>query len=236
MDRMAAGIDVCFFGHSHIPSVFTLEADGIRVEAIRNARVKLRLEPGKKYLVNPGSVGQPRDRNPKASYALYDAVAATVHFDRVPYRRRGHAAEDPSRGSAARSRRPARHRTLKGPVLGAAVALPRRVREPGGPGQAPPAGDGDRLGIYARLLSAEDSRSPDADLFARAASSRDPWIRAKTGARLRAREGPGREPDPRGAPPRRRSGRAARRGVRSGPDGRPKLVPLLAPALDDRTE
>ena len=85
MDRMAAGIDVCFFGHSHIPSVFTLEADGIRVEAIRNARVKLRLEPGKKYLVNPGSVGQPRDRNPKASYALYDAVAATVHFDRVPY-------------------------------------------------------------------------------------------------------------------------------------------------------
>ncbi len=85
MDRMAAGIDVCFFGHSHIPSVFTLETDGIRVEAIRGARAKLRLEPGKRYLVNPGSVGQPRDRNPKASYALYDTTEGVVHFDRVPY-------------------------------------------------------------------------------------------------------------------------------------------------------
>jgi predicted phosphodiesterase len=85
MDRMAAGIDVCFFGHSHIPSVFTLEADGIRVEAIRGSRAKLRLEPGKRYLVNPGSVGQPRDRNPRASYAIFDTTAGVVHFDRVPY-------------------------------------------------------------------------------------------------------------------------------------------------------
>jgi diadenosine tetraphosphatase ApaH/serine/threonine PP2A family protein phosphatase len=85
MDRMAAGIEVCFFGHSHIPSVFTLEMDGIRVEAIRGARAKLRLEPGKRYLVNPGSVGQPRDRNPRASYVLYDTVEGVVHFDRVPY-------------------------------------------------------------------------------------------------------------------------------------------------------
>ena len=85
MDRMAAGIDVCFFGHSHIPSVFTLETDGIRVEAIRGSRAKLKLEPGKRYLVNPGSVGQPRDRNPKASYVLYDKAEGVVHFDRVPY-------------------------------------------------------------------------------------------------------------------------------------------------------
>ncbi len=85
MDRMAAGIEVCFFGHSHIPSVFTLEMDGIRVEAIRGARAKLKLEPGKRYLVNPGSVGQPRDRNPKASYVLYDTAEGVVHFDRVPY-------------------------------------------------------------------------------------------------------------------------------------------------------
>jgi len=85
MDRMAAGIEVCFFGHSHIPSVFTLEMDGIRVEAIRGARAKLKLEAGKRYLVNPGSVGQPRDRNPKASYALYDTAERVVHFDRVPY-------------------------------------------------------------------------------------------------------------------------------------------------------
>ena len=85
MHRFAEGIDLCFFGHSHIPSIFTLEPGGIRVEAVREARLKLRLEPGKRYLVNPGSVGQPRDRNPRAAYAIYDASARVVHFDRVPY-------------------------------------------------------------------------------------------------------------------------------------------------------
>jgi diadenosine tetraphosphatase ApaH/serine/threonine PP2A family protein phosphatase len=85
MRRFAERIDLCFFGHSHIPSVFTLEPGGIRVEAVREARYKLRLEPGKRYLVNPGSVGQPRDRNPRAAYAIYDATARVVHFDRVPY-------------------------------------------------------------------------------------------------------------------------------------------------------
>jgi putative phosphoesterase len=85
LHRFAEGIDLCFFGHSHIPSIFTLEPGGIRVEAVREARYKLRLQPGKRYLVNPGSVGQPRDRNPRAAYAIYDATARIVHFDRVPY-------------------------------------------------------------------------------------------------------------------------------------------------------
>lgn len=85
MNRFAPGVDVCFFGHSHIPSVFTLEPDGIRVEAVRGSRAKLTLERGKKYLVNPGSVGQPRDRNPRASYAIFDSDARVVHFDRVAY-------------------------------------------------------------------------------------------------------------------------------------------------------
>jgi predicted phosphodiesterase len=85
LQRFAPGVDLCFFGHSHIPSVFTLERDGIRVEAVRGSRAKLKLEPGKKYLINPGSVGQPRDRNPKASYAIFDADEGVVHFDRVAY-------------------------------------------------------------------------------------------------------------------------------------------------------
>lgn len=85
MNRLAPGIDLCFFGHSHIPSVFTLEPDGIRVEAIRAGRARLSLDPGKKYLVNPGSVGQPRDRNTRASYAVFDSDERVVYFDRVPY-------------------------------------------------------------------------------------------------------------------------------------------------------
>ena len=76
---------VCFFGHSHIPSVFTLEPHGIRVEVIHGARARVRLERDRRYLINPGSIGQPRDRNPAAAYAIYDTRTRTVHFDRVPY-------------------------------------------------------------------------------------------------------------------------------------------------------
>ena len=76
---------VCFFGHSHIPSVFTLEAHGIRVEVVKGDRTRLKLASDRRYLINPGSIGQPRDRNPAASYAIYDSRQRVVQFDRVPY-------------------------------------------------------------------------------------------------------------------------------------------------------
>ncbi len=75
---------VCFFGHSHIPSIFTLEPHGIRVEVVYGRHVR-ELEDDRRYLINPGSVGQPRDRNPAAAYAIYDAGKRRVFFDRVPY-------------------------------------------------------------------------------------------------------------------------------------------------------
>jgi predicted phosphodiesterase len=76
---------VCFFGHSHIPSVFTLEKDAIRVEVVRGERTRLALDPKKRYLINPGSIGQPRDRNPQAAYAIFDSDERVVFFDRVDY-------------------------------------------------------------------------------------------------------------------------------------------------------
>jgi predicted phosphodiesterase len=76
---------ICFFGHSHIPSVFTLEAHGIRVELVEGPRTRMELDPSCRYLINPGSIGQPRDRNPSAAYALYNAGERIVEFDRVPY-------------------------------------------------------------------------------------------------------------------------------------------------------
>jgi predicted phosphodiesterase len=85
VERVAPGLDPFFFGHSHIPSVFTQEGDEIEVEAVRSPRVKLVLEEGKRYLVNPGSVGQPRDRDPRASFVLYDSGTRTIHFERVPF-------------------------------------------------------------------------------------------------------------------------------------------------------
>ncbi len=76
---------VCFFGHSHIPSIFTFEPEGIGVEVVAGDRVRVQLEPHRRYLINPGSIGQPRDRNPAASYAIYDSSEKVVAFDRVAY-------------------------------------------------------------------------------------------------------------------------------------------------------
>jgi diadenosine tetraphosphatase ApaH/serine/threonine PP2A family protein phosphatase len=43
------------------------------------------VEPGKKYLVNPGAVGQLRDNNPKAAYVVYDVEEGTVELRRTAY-------------------------------------------------------------------------------------------------------------------------------------------------------
>ena len=43
------------------------------------------MEPGRRYLVNPGSVGQPRDGDPRAGYAIYDTTEQAVYFRRVPF-------------------------------------------------------------------------------------------------------------------------------------------------------
>ena len=76
---------VCFFGHSHIPSVFALQPHGIRVDVVRGDRVRMRLKRDCRYLINPGSIGQPRDRNPDASFAFYDTDQRAVTFERVRY-------------------------------------------------------------------------------------------------------------------------------------------------------
>ncbi len=76
---------VTFFGHTHIPSLFTLERRGIGVRALRGGSGRLVLEPARRYLVNPGSIGQPRDRDPRASYMTYDDERRVVHWYRIAY-------------------------------------------------------------------------------------------------------------------------------------------------------
>ena len=46
---------------------------------------KVRVEPGKKYFVNVGSIGQPRDGNPKAAYVVYDLQEQTIEIRRLDY-------------------------------------------------------------------------------------------------------------------------------------------------------
>jgi len=86
-DRLAAAASftyqntaVCFFGHTHVPLAF------VRDSVVRGGTYsKFRVEPGKKYFVNVGAVGQPRDGNPKAGYVVYDLDEQTIELRRLEY-------------------------------------------------------------------------------------------------------------------------------------------------------
>jgi predicted phosphodiesterase len=71
---------VCFFGHTHVPMVF-IRDDGVRRERIEHVRIELT----KKYFINMGSVGQPRDGNWRAAYCVYDIENNLVEQLRVKY-------------------------------------------------------------------------------------------------------------------------------------------------------
>ena len=73
--------DLCFIGHTHVPLAFV--SDGIAVE--KGFYETLHIQPGYKYIVNVGSVGQPRDRNPLTAYAIYDTEEQTVTMRRLKY-------------------------------------------------------------------------------------------------------------------------------------------------------
>jgi diadenosine tetraphosphatase ApaH/serine/threonine PP2A family protein phosphatase len=76
---------VTFFGHTHIPSLFWLEGRLLGVKALRGTSGRIALSPGGRYLINPGSIGQPRDRDPRAAYMIYDSARRVVNWYRVPY-------------------------------------------------------------------------------------------------------------------------------------------------------
>ena len=80
-----APFPICFFGHSHFPVVFALSTDSITTMLTRGQTFRLQLKPGMRYLINPGSVGQPRDGSPKAAFALFDSRAMTVTIHRISY-------------------------------------------------------------------------------------------------------------------------------------------------------
>jgi predicted phosphodiesterase len=71
---------MCFFGHTHVPVAF------MRDTVVRGGTYsKFKVDPTKKYFINVGAVGQPRDNNPKAAYVLYDTDAATIELRRLEY-------------------------------------------------------------------------------------------------------------------------------------------------------
>jgi len=71
---------VCFFGHTHVPLAFE-KTDNVR----GGLYTKIRVSVGKKYFINVGSVGQPRDGDPRAAYAIFDLMKNEIELRRVAY-------------------------------------------------------------------------------------------------------------------------------------------------------
>lgn len=71
---------ICFFGHTHVPVAFMKDS------VVRGGTYsKFKVEQGKKYFVNVGAVGQPRDNNPKSAYVVYDTLECTIELRRLDY-------------------------------------------------------------------------------------------------------------------------------------------------------
>jgi len=73
---------LCFVGHSHVPGIFEKIEDN-QVSMI--IQTKIQLKENAQYLVNVGSIGQPRDGDWKACYCLYDDAKDILHFKRLKY-------------------------------------------------------------------------------------------------------------------------------------------------------
>lgn len=74
--------DICFIGHSHSPAIIIYNENG-NIDYIDSEVIKI--SEGKKYIINAGSVGQPRDGNPDACYCIYDTDERIIEIKRVPY-------------------------------------------------------------------------------------------------------------------------------------------------------
>ena len=87
----AAGAGITFFGHTHIQGIFYLRSGLVEnrypeYPTIGNKETwEFPLEPGASFMINPGSIGQPRDGDWRAAFALFDAERRVVTFYRVPY-------------------------------------------------------------------------------------------------------------------------------------------------------
>jgi diadenosine tetraphosphatase ApaH/serine/threonine PP2A family protein phosphatase len=77
---------LCLFGHTHYAIAYVLKDEDVDVIRSEHAgEATLEVEEGAKYLLNPGSVGQPRDGDPRAAYAIVDTTRRLVELYRLEY-------------------------------------------------------------------------------------------------------------------------------------------------------
>ncbi len=71
----------CFIGHTHQPAIFERSSSG----CVSLPPTRLRFDPVHRYIVNVGSVGQPRDHDPRACFVIVNEPEGSIEFVRVPY-------------------------------------------------------------------------------------------------------------------------------------------------------
>lgn len=75
----------CFVGHSHVPAIYMQDSDAEDVHVVYSPEFTAQTESAAKILVNVGSVGQPRDEDPRATYSIYDTESLEASIKRVEY-------------------------------------------------------------------------------------------------------------------------------------------------------
>ena len=76
---------LCLFGHTHLPVVFRTDGVDFVGYVPEQVPLEIQLQDGIRYVINAGSVGQPRDGDARAAFALYTPDTATLELRRVPY-------------------------------------------------------------------------------------------------------------------------------------------------------
>ncbi len=84
LHRRFSGLRIGFHGHTHVQRLWIHDPRG-KVVALNPPAQPFKLEPENSYLINPGSVGQPRQQDNRASYLLFDSTQEMIHFKAVPY-------------------------------------------------------------------------------------------------------------------------------------------------------
>ncbi len=76
---------ICFIGHSHVQLGFRLDPSEHCERFLPDPGQMLSIESKSRFIINPGSVGQPRDQDPRSAYAILDTDAGFIRFERVEY-------------------------------------------------------------------------------------------------------------------------------------------------------
>ena len=77
--------EICFVGHIHIPFYMKGDAKTCSIYVSSSPDTTVRLDPNMRYIINPGAVGKPRDRDPRASFGIWDTHQNTFRFIRQEY-------------------------------------------------------------------------------------------------------------------------------------------------------